>query len=128
MCVYVFMCAYSYDTHTYIVSKYRCDNKVHSRSPHTTHLTPHTTHHTPHITPHTPHTTPHHTPHTGYMKSFSYIYPFVLVYILPFAFTAQTATIWVTVLVAVNRLVCARSRVRVCAHRSTGIALLTLFM
>jgi len=30
---------------------------------------------------------------------------FVLVYVLPVAFVAQTATIWVTVLVAVNRYI-----------------------
>ena len=33
------------------------------------------------------------------------IRPYVLVYLLPLAFTAQTATIWVTVLVAVNRYI-----------------------
>ena len=39
------------------------------------------------------------------LQSFQYIQPYILVYILPCTFTAQTATIWVTVLVGFNRYV-----------------------
>ena len=38
-------------------------------------------------------------------EQLSAFHQFVLVYVLPVAFVAQTATIWVTVLVAVNRYI-----------------------
>ena len=41
-------------------------------------------------------------PHYTDLSTF---HQFVLVYVLPVAFVAQTATIWVTVLVAVNRYI-----------------------
>ena len=41
--------------------------------------------------------------YTGWLQGYSTIYPYVLVYLWPMALIAQTATIWVTVLVAVNR-------------------------
>ena len=43
--------------------------------------------------------------YTGYMQSFWNIYPYILVYILPMQFVAQTATLWVTVLITVNRYI-----------------------
>ena len=43
--------------------------------------------------------------YTQMMTGYRYVEPFVLVYGLPLAFMAQTATIWVTVLVGVNRYV-----------------------
>ena len=43
--------------------------------------------------------------YTGYFQGFYHIRPFVLVYMYPMAMTAQTITIWVTVLVAVNRYI-----------------------
>ncbi|KAI0240620.1 FMRFamide receptor, partial [Lamellibrachia satsuma] len=43
--------------------------------------------------------------YTGWLKGYLAISPYVLVYLLPLALTAQTATIWVTVLVAVNRYI-----------------------
>ena len=41
--------------------------------------------------------------YTGWLQGYWAIHPYVLAYLLPLALTAQTATIWVTVLVAVNR-------------------------
>ena len=41
--------------------------------------------------------------YTGWLQGYWAIHPYVLVYLLPLALTSQTATIWVTVLVAVNR-------------------------
>ena len=43
--------------------------------------------------------------YTGWLRGFSEIRPYVLVFLLPLALTAQTASIWVTVLVAVNRYI-----------------------
>ena len=43
--------------------------------------------------------------YTGWLQGYLAISPYVLVYLLPLALTAQTATIWVTVLVAVNRYI-----------------------
>ncbi|KAK2155951.1 hypothetical protein LSH36_226g05006 [Paralvinella palmiformis] len=43
--------------------------------------------------------------YTALLPSYYSVYPFVLVYIYPCAFVAQTATIWVTVLVGVNRYI-----------------------
>ena len=43
--------------------------------------------------------------YTGRLLGYSTIHPYVLVYLLPLVLTAQTATIWLTVLVAVNRYI-----------------------
>ena len=43
--------------------------------------------------------------YTGQLQGYSIIEPYVLVYGLPTAYLFQTATIWVTVLVAVNRYI-----------------------
>ena len=43
--------------------------------------------------------------YTGWLQGYWAIYPYILVYLLPLACTASTATIWVTVLVAVNRYI-----------------------
>ena len=43
--------------------------------------------------------------YTGVFQEFKIIQPFVLVYMFPAAMTAQTITIWVTVLVGVNRYI-----------------------
>ena len=43
--------------------------------------------------------------YTGWLKGYWAIYPYLLVYLLPLALTAHTATIWVTVLVAVTRYI-----------------------
>ena len=43
--------------------------------------------------------------YTGWLQGYKAIHPYVLVYLLPLALTAQTATIWVTVLVAVTRYI-----------------------
>ncbi len=43
--------------------------------------------------------------YTKWLQVYSVAEPYVLVYILPCAFTLQTATVWVTVLVAVNRYI-----------------------
>ena len=43
--------------------------------------------------------------YTGWLLGYSTIHPYVLVHLLPLVLTAQTATIWVTVLVAVNRYI-----------------------
>ena len=43
--------------------------------------------------------------YTGWLQGYWAIHPYVLVYLLPLALTAQTATIWVTVLVAVTRYI-----------------------
>ena len=43
--------------------------------------------------------------YTGVFREFDTIHPFVLVYVFPAAMTAQTITIWVTVLVGVNRYI-----------------------
>ena len=45
---------------------------------------------------------------------FNTFHQFVLVYVLPVAFVAQTATIWVTVLVAVNRYIAVCRPYQVC--------------
>ena len=42
---------------------------------------------------------------TQLQLGFDIVYPYIMVYILPWAFVAQTATIWVTVLVCVNRFI-----------------------
>ena len=39
------------------------------------------------------------------MKGFWKIYPYIIVYVFPLQSVAQTATVWVTVLIAVNRYV-----------------------
>ena len=43
--------------------------------------------------------------YTGWLQGYWAIYPYVLVYLWPLALTTQTATIWVTVLVAVTRYI-----------------------
>ena len=43
--------------------------------------------------------------YTGWLQGYWAIYPYVLAYLMPLALTAQTATIWVTVLVAVTRYI-----------------------
>ena len=43
--------------------------------------------------------------YTGLLQSFSNIYPYLIVYVFPSAFLAKTATIWVVVLIAVNRYI-----------------------
>jgi hypothetical protein len=43
--------------------------------------------------------------YTEVLPHYDAVYPFVLVYVYPCAFVAQTATIWVTVLVGVNRYI-----------------------
>ncbi len=43
--------------------------------------------------------------YTGALKGFVIIQPYLLVYLFPAAMTAQTITIWVTVLVGVNRYI-----------------------
>ena len=43
--------------------------------------------------------------YTGLLQSFSNIYPYLVVYLFPSAFLAKTATIWVVVLIAVNRYI-----------------------
>ena len=43
--------------------------------------------------------------YTGWLLGYSTIHPYVLVHLLPLVLTVQTATIWVTVLVAVNRYI-----------------------
>ena len=49
--------------------------------------------------------------YTSYLDT---LYQVVLVYVLPVAFVAQTATIWVTVLVAVNRYIAVCRPYQVC--------------
>ena len=43
--------------------------------------------------------------YTGWLQGYLAISPYLLAYLLPLALTAQTATIWVTVLVAVTRYI-----------------------
>ena len=43
--------------------------------------------------------------YTGYMQGFWYIYPYILVYVIPLCLVALTATVWVTVLITVNRYI-----------------------
>ena len=43
--------------------------------------------------------------YTGWLQGYWAIYPYLLAYLMPLALTAQTATIWVTVLVAVTRYI-----------------------
>ena len=43
--------------------------------------------------------------YTGLLQSFSKIYPYLIVYVLPSALLAKTATIWVIVLIAINRYI-----------------------
>ena len=43
--------------------------------------------------------------YTGWLQGYWTIYPYVLAYLRPLALTAHTATIWVTVLVAVTRYI-----------------------
>ena len=43
--------------------------------------------------------------YTGWLPGYMAIYPYLIAYLWPLASTAQTATIWVTVLVAVNRYI-----------------------
>ena len=43
--------------------------------------------------------------YTGYMQGFGNAYPYIAVYVLPLQFVAQTATLWVTVLITVNRYI-----------------------
>ena len=42
---------------------------------------------------------------TGCTQGFWKIYPYIIVYVFPLQSVAQTATVWVTVLIAVNRYV-----------------------
>ena len=43
--------------------------------------------------------------YTGWLQGYWAIHPYTIVYLLPLALTAQTATIWVTVLVAFTRYI-----------------------
>ena len=43
--------------------------------------------------------------YTGWLQGYWAIYPYLLAYLMPLALTVQTATIWVTVLVAVTRYI-----------------------
>ena len=43
--------------------------------------------------------------YTGCMQGFWKIYPYIIVYVFPLQLVAQTATVWVTVLIAANRYV-----------------------
>ena len=43
--------------------------------------------------------------YTGYLQSFCKVYPYIFVYVLPLSLMAHTATVWVTVLITVNRYI-----------------------
>ena len=43
--------------------------------------------------------------YTRYMQSFCTVYPYIFVYEFPLCFIAQTANVWVTVLITVNRFI-----------------------
>ena len=43
--------------------------------------------------------------YTGYLQSFCDVYPSIYVYVLPLCLMAKTATVWLTVLITVNRYI-----------------------